>query len=62
MTLMFWYRHIPCLDAQCEIKLFQFGWGAVYIQDNACYIEVNVEGEATGDYWYFEDVRRCPIR
>jgi hypothetical protein len=57
MTLTFWYRHIPCLDAQCEIKLFQFGWGAVYIQDNACYIEVNVEGEeeGTGDYWYFED-------
>jgi hypothetical protein len=54
MTLAFWYRHIPCLDAQCEIKVLYFGWGGIYIQDNACYIEVKVEGEPEGDYWYFE--------
>jgi hypothetical protein len=54
MTLAFWYRHIPCLDAQCEIKVLYFGWGGIYIQDNACYIEVKVEGEPQGEYWYFE--------
>jgi hypothetical protein len=54
MTLTFWYRHIPCLDAHCEIKVFYFGWGGFYIQDNACYIEVDVDGVLQGDYWYFE--------
>lgn len=54
MTLAFWYRHIPCLDAECEIKVLYFGWGGIYIHDHACYIEVKVEGEPQGDYWYFE--------
>jgi len=39
MTLTFWYRHVPCIDAACEVGPFYFAWGGIYIQENACYIE-----------------------
>ena len=56
MTLSFWYRHVTCVQEPCEVSVFWFEWGGLYVHEHAAYIEIFMGGEEyVGEYWYFAE-------
>jgi len=56
MTLSFWYRHVKCFDAECEVNVFYFSWGGLFLHEHACYVEFIDDDDPDkfeGEYWYY---------